>query len=197
RLRYKPEDIERLGKPAAIAGTITTPWRVVLIGRDLNALVNADIVHNLAPPPDRELFPRGLETSWLRPGRAGWRYLAGRGEPQRGVLAFNALAERLGFEYHVVEGLWRRWSDDQLRAFVADATKRHVGVWLWQDSRALPTLAEQRAFFDRCRAFGIVGAKIDFFDHEAKEMIDRYQSILREAAAHQIMVNFHGANQPA
>jgi alpha-glucosidase len=27
-------------------------------------------------------------------------------------------------------------------------------------------------------------------------MIDRYQSILREAAAHRILVNFHGANKP-
>src|SRR5262249_34944522 len=44
--------------------------------------------------------------------------------------------------------------------------------------------------------FGVVGAKIDFFDHDAKAMIDRYQSILREAAAQEIMVDFHGATKP-
>jgi alpha-glucosidase len=196
RLRYKPEDIERLAKPAAIAGTVATPWRTIVVGRTLDALVNADIVHSLAPAPDATIFPRGLDTEWIRPGRAVWRYLDGGDNTLEGVTAFNALAEKLGFEYHVVEGLWRRWSDDELRAFVADATRRHVGIWLWQDSRALTTLAEQRAFFDKCRAFGIVGAKIDFFDHDAKEMIDRYQSILREAAAHRILVNFHGANKP-
>jgi alpha-glucosidase len=42
-----------------------------------------------------------------------------------------------------------------------------------------------------------VGAKIDFFDHEAKEIIDLYQALLRSAAEHKIMVEFHGANKPA
>jgi alpha-glucosidase len=44
---------------------------------------------------------------------------------------------------------------------------------------------------------GVVGAKIDFFDHEAKEVMDLYQAILRSSAQHQIMVLFHGANKPA
>jgi alpha-glucosidase len=113
------------------------------------------------------------------------------------VKAFTRLGGQLGFEYHVVEGLWQRWTDDEMRDFMADANQRHVGIWLWKDSRALATVAEQRAFFDKCKALGVVGAKIDFFDHEAKEMIDRYQSILRESAARHIMVNFHGANKPA
>jgi alpha-glucosidase len=42
----------------------------------------------------------------------------------------------------------------------------------------------------------VVGAKIDFFDHEAKEIIDLYQALLRDAAAHQIMLEFHGSNKP-
>jgi alpha-glucosidase len=197
RLRYKPEDIERLSKPAAIVGTITSPWRVVIAGRTLDAIVNADIVHNLAPPPDPALFPDGIKTSWVRPGRAVWRFLDGGENTFEGVKAFTRLGGQLGFEYHVVEGLWQRWTDDEMRDFMADANQRHVGIWLWKDSRALATVAEQRAFFDKCKALGVVGAKIDFFDHEAKEMIDRYQSILRESAARHIMVNFHGANKPA
>ena len=44
---------------------------------------------------------------------------------------------------------------------------------------------------------GVVGAKIDFFDHEAKEIIDLYQALLRSSAEHKIMVEFHGANKPA
>jgi alpha-glucosidase len=194
RLRYKPEDIARLARPAAIAGTIRSPWRLVIAGRTLNALVNADIVHNLAPPPDRTVV---AATGWIKPGRAVWRFLDGGENTFEGVKAFTRLAQQLGFEYHVVEGLWQRWTDEQMRDFMADAKTRHVGIWLWKDSRALTTVEEQRAFFDTCRELGVVGAKIDFFDHEAKEMIDRYQSILRESAARRIMVNFHGANKPA
>src|SRR4029079_10132868 len=96
-----------------------------------------------------------------------------------------------------VEGLWQRWTDDQMREFMADARESHVGIWLWKDSRALAPVSERAVFFDKCRELGVAGAKIDFFDHEAKEMIDRYQSILREAAERHIMGNFHGANKPA
>jgi alpha-glucosidase len=197
RLRYTPDDIARLSKPAAIAGTITSPWRVVMTGRTLNALVNTDIVHNLAPPPDSTLFPQGISTPWVKPGRAVWRFLDGGDNTFEGAKAFTRLGQQLGFEYHVVEGLWQRWTDEQMRDFMDDAAQRHVGIWLWKDSRALATVEEQRAFFDKCRALGVVGAKIDFFDHEAKEMVDRYQSILRESAERHIMVNFHGANKPA
>jgi alpha-glucosidase len=42
----------------------------------------------------------------------------------------------------------------------------------------------------------VVGAKIDFFDHEHKEVVDLYQDLLRDAARHHILVNFHGANKP-
>ena len=205
RLRYKPEDVERLSTPAAIPGTITSPWRVVIAGRTLNALVNADIVHNLAPPPDPTLFPDEAggrqsaerEGGWVKPGRAVWRFLDGGENTFEGVKAFTRLGQELGFEYHVVEGLWQRWTEQQMREFMDDAKQRHVGIWLWKDSRALATVEEQRAFFDTCRALGVVGAKIDFFDSEAKEMVDRYQSILRESAERHIMVNFHGANKPA
>jgi alpha-glucosidase len=196
-LRYFPDDIARMSKPATIAGTITSPWRVVIAGRTLNAMVNADIVHNLAPPPDPALFPEGVKTSWIRPGRAVWRFLDGGDNTFDGMKAFTRLGQQLGFEYHVVEGLWQRWSDEQMRDFMADAKARHVGIWLWKDSRALSTVEEQRAFFDKCQALGVVGAKIDFFDHESEAMIDRYQSILRESAARHVMVNFHGANKPA
>ena len=60
-LRYGREEAKRLGKPAAITGTITTPWRVVLLGRDLNALVNSDVLPSLCPPADATLFPRRHE----------------------------------------------------------------------------------------------------------------------------------------
>src|SRR5204862_7780123 len=43
----------------------------------------------------------------------------------------------------------------------------------------------------------MAGIKIDFFDQEAKEVIDLYQAILRETAEFHLLVDFHGANKPA
>src|SRR2546422_282689 len=60
KLRYSNE-VERLSRPAAISGTITSPWRVVMVGADLNTLVNCDLLLNLSPPPDPKLFPRGSQ----------------------------------------------------------------------------------------------------------------------------------------
>jgi alpha-glucosidase len=195
-LRYPAENVLRLEQPAAIEGTITTPWRVVIVSRDLNGLVNNDIVHNLAPPPDPALFPRGLETEWIKPGRAVWRYLDGGDNSYEGLKGFTDLAAKLGFEHHIVEGVWRQWTPEQLQAFVDYARERKVGIWLWKHSRELQTPQQRAEFFELCRRNGVVGAKVDFFDHEAKEVVDLYEAILREGARYHLMFDFHGANKP-
>ena len=196
RLRYAA-DVERLKQPAAIAGTITTPWRVVMIGADLNALVNCDIVHNVSPPPDNKLFPAGVKTEWLKPGRAVWKYLDGGENTLEEVKNFSQLAGQLGFEYQVVEGFWSRWSEAQMREAVDFSRQQKVGLLFWKHSRDLRTPEARKQFFDLCQRIGVAGAKIDFFDHEAKEIIDLYQTLLRESAERRLIVDFHGANKPA
>ena len=195
-LRYSKADIERLSKPSAITGDIQTPWRVVLVSADLNGLVNSDIVHNLSLSPDPKLFPEGFATSWLRPGRAVWKYLDGGENTLDGMKEFSRLAGDLGFEHNIVEGFWRRWTEDQMRELVDYSSRFKVGIWFWEHSRNLKTDETRQAFFERLNRVGVVGAKIDFFDHEAKEVIDQYQALLRSAAEYKIMLEFHGSNKP-
>jgi len=197
RLRYSTEDVERLAKPAAITGPIISPWRVVLIGPDLNALVNSDILPNLCPSPDPKIFPKGSRTSWIRPGRAVWKYLDGGGSNSFATMKeFTRLAGELGFEHHVIEGFWSRWSEAEIKELVAYAKQRHVGIWVWKHSKSLGDPQARSVFLKRCHDLGITGVKIDFFDHEAKEMIQLYQVLLKEAAQQKLLVNFHGANKP-
>jgi len=197
RLRYPALDVRRLEQPASIKGDITTPWRVVLVGQNLNALVNSDVISNLSAAPDSALFPQGIDTPWVKPGRAVWRYLDGGENTFEGIKAFSELASKLGFEYQVVEGLWRRWTDEQLRDLVSYSSARHVGILLWVHSRDIQDAEARRALFRRLHDFGIAGVKIDFFDHEAKEVIDLYQAILHDTAEFHLLVDFHGANKPA
>jgi alpha-glucosidase len=68
-LRYGREEGKRLGKPAVITGTITTPWRVVTVGRDLNTLVNSTLLPSLCPAPDAKFFPQGIKTPWINQPR--------------------------------------------------------------------------------------------------------------------------------
>lgn len=196
RLRYS-NDIERVTRPAAISGTITSPWRVIMIGEDLNTLVNCDIVQNLCPPPNPKLFPNGINTAWIKPGRAVWKYLDGGPSTLEGMKDFCKWAGELGFEYNIIEGFWRRWTDKELRELVEYGRQQHVGIWLWRHSKELRDPRVRKDFFISCREAGVAGVKLDFFDHEAKEVIDFYQTLLRETAENTLLVNFHGANKPA
>jgi alpha-glucosidase len=196
-LRFGEDNAKRLAVAAPVDGRITTPWRVVIVGRDLNALVNSDAVANLSPPPDPKLFPEGLRTAWLKPGRAVWRYLDGGESTPEGIKEFSRLAGELGFEYQVVEGQWAKWTAEQLRDVVEYSKQRGVGIIVWRHRRTLENPEERRTFFASLQQAGIVGAKVDFFDHEAKEVIDLYQAILADAARFNLLIDFHGSNKPA
>ena len=152
RLRYS-NDVERVSKAATVVGTITSPWRVVMIGADLNTLVNGDIVHNLCPPPDPKLFPRGMNTDWIKPGRAVWKYLDGGQNTFEDMKQFSRWAGELGFEYHVIEGFWSRWSDEQIKELVDYSRQRGVGLFFWKHSRQLRTPGARGAHAGchRCR----------------------------------------------
>jgi alpha-glucosidase len=195
-LRYTTNDVIRLSTPAVITGTVTTPWRVVMIGADLNALVNCDILPDLCPPPDPKIFPQGLKTDWVKPGRAVWKYLDGGDSTLEGTREFCRMAGELGFEYNVVEGYWSRWSDAEIKDLVAYAKKNGVRLLFWKHSRSLRTPEAREEFFRKLHDLGVAGAKIDFFDNEHKEIIDLYQALLENAAKYHLMVNFHGSDKP-
>jgi len=195
-LRYGRNEAMRLGKPASVTGTVTTPWRVVMVARNLNTLVNSTIVPNLCPPPNPKLFPQGIETAWVKPGRAVWRYLDGGDRSFEGMKGFSRMAGQLGYEYHILEGFWSRWRDEQIQEIAEYSKDQGVRLLFWKHSNQLGTPEQREEFFTRLHRLGVAGAKIDFLDHEAKEVIDHYEALLRKAAENKMVVNFHGANKP-
>ncbi len=196
-LRYGREEAKRLGKPATVTGTITTPWRVVLAGRDLNAIVNSDVIPDLCPPPDPKLFPEGRATPWVAPGLGVWKYIDGGGPDSLETMKeFSRLGGLIGAKYQILEGFAYGWPDEQIREFVDYSRQQGVRVLFWRHSRQLRTPEAREEFFSRLHRLGVAGAKIDFFDHEAKENIDLYDALLRKAAEYQCVVDFHGANKP-
>src|SRR4029079_17250545 len=74
--------------------------------------------------------------------------------------------------------------------------ERKVGIWLWKHRKELEDADAREQFFAHAQAVGAVGVKLDFFDHEAKEVVELYEACLRGAAEHRLMVDFHGANKP-
>ena len=187
---------KRLAVPATISGTIATPWRVVMIASTLNELVNNDIVSDVSDPPNAKLFPNGARTSWVKPGRAVWNFLDGGATTPEATKEVSRLAGELGFEYQEVEGYWQDWSESQIKDVVDYSRTQGVGIWLWKNRKDLSTRESRDAFFSLCNRTGVVGVKIDFFDSEAKEVVDLYHAMLQETAEHHLLVNFHGSNKP-
>lgn len=192
-----PKDEARVQVPARINGPITTPWRVVIVAADLDALVNADIVHNVADPPDLKLFPKGAATDWIKPGRAVWRWTDGGEGTLEGMKEFSRLAGELGYEYNVLEGFWSRWTEAQIRELVDYSRERGVGILLWRHRRNLDTHEKMVAFADLCQRTGVKGAKLDAFNHEHKEVIDVQEDALRTFAERQLVLDLHGTGKNA
>ena len=115
---------------------------------DLNTLVNCDIVHNVAAPPDPKLFPKGPETEWMRPGRAVWRYLDGGENTLEGMKEFSRLAGELGFEYNIVEGFWPRWTEAELRELAEYSKPKGVGSCSGATAGRSAAGGSQEAFFN-------------------------------------------------
>jgi len=199
-------------------GDIHSPWRVTMTGPDLNSLVNCDIVHNLCQPADKTIFPKGLQTEWIKPGRSLWHWWSGilgnfdsvAFELQRDWVD---KAAELGFEYYLVDAGWEetwkapgkdKWA--LLKELVDYAKKKNVGIVVWKrwedgiteqvTMTGIRTREKRLDFFKQCRRAGAAGVKIDFMNSESKEVIDFYTDTLKDAADYKLMINFHGANKP-
>ncbi len=193
---FSLEEGRRLAQPGVVEGDIATPWRSVIIADDLNGLVNSDLITNLAPAPDKRLFPDGVNTEWLKPGRSVWCWLDGGSRTVEGMKEFSKLASELGFEYNTVDAFWYRWPEAKMKELVDYSDSLGVKIWVWRHARDLRDAKKRKYLFDWCQKMGIVGLKLDAFSHESKEFIDLYQACLREAAEHKLMLNIHGGNKP-
>ncbi|WP_306206839.1 glycoside hydrolase family 97 protein [Actinoplanes sp. RD1] len=174
----------RLADPAISAtGPLRTPWRVAVVG-DLATVTGSGLVDDLAPPS------RVADTSWIRPGIVAWSWLTEPDSPadparQRQYVDFAA---RHGWPYVLVDA---GWSADWVPALVRHARDRGVGIVLW-----VPWTELDPARLPQFREWGVAGLKIDFLDSDSQARFRFYDEILPAAAAHRLMVNFHGATVP-
>jgi alpha-glucosidase len=181
-----------------------SPWRVAIIGNDLQTIVASNIIRHLSPSN------RIDETSWIKPGRASWSWLSDHDSPQdyKKLKSFVDLAVEMGWEYSLVDANWNLMQGGDIRQLVDYANSKGIGILMWYNSggphnevtgqvRDIMHLADKRrAEFAKLHVWGVKGVKIDFFQSDKPGMMKLYKDILEDAAAHQIMVNFHGCTIP-
>jgi alpha-glucosidase len=182
----------------------TLPWRVVLVADSLAGIVESTLVTDLNPPS------RVAETTWIKPGRAAWSWWSDHDSPQdyRKLREFVDLAAEMGWEYFLVDANWTLMDHGNVRELAQYAQQQGVALWLWYNSggehnvvtekpRGCLSSPELRKFeFNLLRKWGVRGVKVDFFQSDKQHLLGLYHDILRDAAAAQILVNFHGCTVP-
>jgi hypothetical protein len=181
-----------------------TPWRVILIGQTLDTVVQSTMVTDLSAPCAIE------DTSWIKPGRAAWSWWSDHDSPRdyQKQIEFIDLAAEMGWEYYLVDANWTFMDGGNVREMARYAESKGVGLLLWYNSggehnfvtekpRGTMGQPQVRDFeFSLLKKWGIKGIKVDFFQSDKQDRIAQYLGILRDAAKHQLMINFHGCTAP-
>lgn len=199
-----------------VNGGSPTAWRVVMVGADLNSLMQGrQLVTHLSPTPDPKLYPLGSETPWIKPGRSAWSWLDPHARARGGVTVehqkrFIDMAAQLGFEYNTVDDGWEMWPDKwkTLAELATYAKTKNVKLVAWKDTAdgdrvpdPTDNYANLRNFLDKCRDAGLAGIKIDFLwgnplIGEGTKTLSYMPVVYRMCAERKLTVNFHGAVKP-
>jgi hypothetical protein len=185
-----------------VDGPLSTPWRTMIIGA-ASTIVESTLTDDLAPPS------KLADTSWVRPGKAFWSWLAGGREAGQSLKiqkSYVDYAAAHGWPYVVVDAGWNRdpnWDPDpawEQTSWLPDLVRygraRDVQIMAWIHFEDLDTAEERARRLPLFERWGVVGLKIDFMDSDAQERYRWYDRILPETAAHHLMVNFHGSTIP-
>ena len=185
-----------------------SPWRVVIVGDDETDLLKKnDIIVNLNPPPDP-----AIDFSFVKPGASTWDWWVESNNSLSTDLTLRLVdfAAEMGWPYHTIDGGWYGFArrpnhgpnvelaprkDFDLKRVVDHAKSKGVGIWVWIHWMAIDDTGIEETF-RRLEEWGIAGVKTDFLNRQDQWMVNWYERVLRAAARHHVMVNFHGAMKP-
>lgn len=181
----------------------TLPWRLIMIAENDKDLLTNQLVYQLATPSTGDY-------SWVKPGKAIWDWWNDNNiygvDFRAGINTdtykyYIDFAAKNGIEYVVFDEGWCPTRDllhpkpdmdmDELSSYAAS---KNVGLVLWVNWYALDKqMDEALALFAKWKVRGI---KVDFMQRDDQPMVNFYERTAKAAAAHKMMVDFHGAYKP-
>ena len=189
---------------ARTSGDRAFPWRIVAFAEKDQDILNNQLVYLLAPKTQLS------DTGWIKPGKVAWDWWNGlnisgvdfrSGFNTETYKYYIDFAAKNGIEYvNLDEG----WGDQfdllkvrdsiNMQELADYAKSRGVGLFLWCVWHTLDRQMPQAlAQFEK---WGIAGLKVDFLDRDDQLVVDFEERLLKEAAKHKLLVNFHGAYHP-
>jgi alpha-glucosidase len=188
-----------------------TPWRIVLVSSTPGGLIeSSDLELTLSAPSAL------ADTSWIHPGKSAWDWWSGSyasgvdfkpGMNTATMEHYVDFAAAHHLEYMLVDAGWYPEQDythptdilhytpeTDVPAIIAYAKAKGVKVLLWVFWGALDKhLDEALTLYSQ---WGAAGIKVDFMNRDDQEMVNFYERVVKKAAEHHLVVDFHGAFKP-
>ncbi|UCH09852.1 MAG: glycoside hydrolase family 97 protein [Fidelibacterota bacterium] len=196
---------------ASVKGTAPhqSPWRVIMIGDEPGDLIESNIILNLNEPSMIS------DPSWIKPGKAAWPWWSGRtvegvdfegGVNTATYLHYIDFAAEYNLEYLLIDAKWYGPHKDpsqditttipevDLPRIIAYARERHVDILLWLNWEN--TRDQMDVAFPLYQSWGVKGVKVDYMNRDDQEMVRFYHDVIKKAAEHHLVVDFHGSYKP-
>ena len=180
------------GPDSPIEGINKTPWRTVILGKNLDRIVESAIIENLAAPFQENDY------SWVKTGRVAWPWLTDTwgNSTLEGIKTYVDLARDAGWEYACLDLGWYENDYPWVREAIDYANSQDVEMILWYDHNRLSSKRKIEQEFEKIRRWGVAGVKIDFVYDDHQDMQTYIVELLRIASRHHLLVNFHGISKP-
>ncbi len=193
----------------------TSPWRVILLAKEIGRLVESDLVLALAQPCQI------ADTSWVKSGKTTFPWWNGfyesgvdfkpglNTETAKHYIDFCAEA---GIPYHSLDGVGNSaWYGGpivpyqgaeptkgidglDLQAVLAYAKSKGVRIRLWMNWKAAEKYMETA--FPQYEQWGIEGVMLDFMDRDDQLMNAFVRRAVALAARHHLSITLHGCPKP-
>lgn len=206
RMRLRPSPGVDYALEAHLAGTVkaekslTTPWRVVMVGKTPGALLEQNyLILNLNDPCVIE------DTSWIKPGTVIREVTLTNG----GAKACVDFAVSQGLDYIHLDAGWYGHeydaeqdattvtvdpkrnpdSDLDIHEVIRYAESKGIGVWVYVNQRHLSKQLDE--ILPLYKAWGLKGIKYGFVNVGSQEATTWLHEAIRKAAEHELMVDVH------
>ena len=180
----------------------SSQWHVLIIGK-LSDIVESTLITDVSEPNKLK------STDWIKPGAVAWIYWANNhgSKDYQKVVEYVDLAAEMHWPYVLIDWEWDQMSNGgNIIDAVNYAKSKGIKPLLWYNSGTiwlgatpadrLLTHEKREKEFTWLNKIGIYGIKVDFFAGDQQDMMKYYIDIMKDAAEHHLMVNFHGATIP-
>ena len=197
-----------------------SPWRMIMIGNSPGRFIESDLLANLNDPNVLE------DVSWIRPGKSAWDWWWSNcpspdvdfkwGVNTETQKYFVDLAAEMGWEYQLVDWLWYGPAflpiegdanaphpesnmttcipEIDVPEIVKYAGEKGVKTLVWLEwNHADRQMEEAFPLFEK---WGVAGVKVDFMQRDDQYVVNFYHRLVKLAARHHLVVDFHGAYKP-